>query len=967
MCSIGDLTYDGYRCFQLVMDEASRWVWGFLMKAKEESRPVVVAHLEWLLAQGKRIEVFSTDQGKELVNKKLKSFLRGRGIEFHWTNAYSPEENGLVEKMNGILEARIRSLLTTANMPWLLWGEAFLFAVDVVNVSPSRGLGGETPYSRRFGERPDVEQLKIWGCIVHVFTPKVLRKSKLGLFVGFAKHSESVRVLNLRSGRVEEKRSVKFDEGWTVERSYVEHLLMNTYHKGRFDLPDIIPLVRLPVLAAVTHVELAAETQEELTGPPAKRRRLSSSAGGVGSGVVVEQTPVGMGGPVAEPRSEPPVGAALAADPLSPVCAPQQEGNTLLSEDHERDSSDSEGAGGVLNRRRSVALRELPVASDGCDEDDDAVAESGEVVASGEPVERSGDSVGERLSSSLLDEDSGAGASFRRSTRIRRPNARLFDYVVELPESLVIQAIHAVMNPTSVNEALEAPDADKWIEALYKEFRELLRNNTWELVEKPVGVKVLTSKWVFVRKCNAQGQVERHRARITIKGCKQKYGLDFWETYAPVVCMEAVRLILLLALHYGLLCRHVDFVTAFLNGPIDVEIYMKQPEFFDDGTGRVCRLLRSLYGLKQAPRIWYKTLDKYLRKCGFERSKVDGGIYFRWVNGSPIFFTLYIDDIVIAATMENIKLVLFELEKKFKIKDLGDVSHLLSMEIKYVPGQSLYISQRGYIGRVLERFKMADCKAMPTPQAKGNFPLPGDPDREAVCVNIDPDVDYQCIVGSLQYLVSCSRPDIASAVRTLGKFLTCYTREHFVLAKRVLRYLQGTREYGLAWNKPALPGSQLIAYADADLGNEKDDRRSITGYVLQLNGCTFCYKSKKQPTMTDDTCSAEFVAASECSNMIMWTHNLCEELKLQRTTQTILYEDNQAAIKVIGEVSSGYKVRSVDLKFHKIRDFVERKVFRVEYCPSEDNVADIFTKPLGPQQFTKLRQRLNVLPVPDNE
>jgi hypothetical protein len=265
MCSIGDLAYDGYWCFQLVVDEASCWVWGFLMKAKEEFRPVVVAHLKWLLSQGKRIEVFSTDQGKELVNKKLKSFLRGRGIEFLWTNAYSPEESGLVDKMNDVLEARIRSLLTTANMSWLLWGEAFLFAVDVVNVSPSRGLGGETPYSRRFSERPDVDQLKIWGCIVHVFTPKVLRKSKLenpgklGLFVGFAKHSESVRVLNLRSGRVEEKRSVEFDEGWTVEQSYVEHLLMNTYHRGRFDLPDMIPLVRLPVLDAVTHEALAAE------------------------------------------------------------------------------------------------------------------------------------------------------------------------------------------------------------------------------------------------------------------------------------------------------------------------------------------------------------------------------------------------------------------------------------------------------------------------------------------------------------------------------------------------------------------------------------------------------------------------------------------------------------------------------------------------------------------------------------
>lgn len=159
----------------------------------------------------------------------------------------------------------------------------------------------------------------------------------------------------------------------------------------------------------------------------------------------------------------------------------------------------------------------------------------------------------------------------------------------------MIQVMNAVPEPTSVKAALEAPDSAKRVEALNTEYSKLLRNNTWELVEKPEGAKVLTSKWVFVRKRNAQGQVG---ARITVKGCQQKYGLNFWETYAPVVCTAAVRLVLLATLHYGLLCRHVDFVTAFLNGPIDVEIYMKQPEVFDDGTGRVCKLLRSLYRLK---------------------------------------------------------------------------------------------------------------------------------------------------------------------------------------------------------------------------------------------------------------------------------------------------------------------------------------------------------------------------------
>ncbi|POM64748.1 LOW QUALITY PROTEIN: Polyprotein [Phytophthora palmivora] len=569
-----------------------------------------------------------------------------------------------------------------------------------------------------------------------------------------------------------------------------------------------------------------------------------------------------------------------------------------------------------------VVAEPTPVSTGGL------VAESEGVVASGEPIERAGSSVGETISLSSSgndnDDDSDEGASFRHTMRITTPNVRLRDYEVDLRE---------------IKAALEAADFDKWIEALNNEYRELLRNKTWELVERTEGAKVLTSKWVFVRKRNPQGQVELHRARITVRGCQQKYGLNFSETYAPVIGMVAVRLGFLLALRYGLFCRYVDFVIAFLIGPIDVEIYMSQPEFFDDGTGRIT-----------SKPVWFKVGPENIVSNIEQVLKImDGDVYFRWVNGSPIFLTLYVDGIVIAVTMENIKLVLTELERKFKIKDLGD--SLLAMAITYVPGISISISQRGYIGQLLERFKMASCKAVSTPQAKGTFPCQQDPDRETVCVNIDPDVDYQCIVGSLQYLVSCSKPDTSNAVRILGKFLTCYTKEHFVLAKRVLRYLQSTRDYGL-----------LIANADTDQGNEKDDRCSVTGYVLQLNGCTFAYKSKKQPIMTNGTCSAGFVAARECSNMS------CERTNyLQSIRQTIRNEDNQAAIKVIGEVSSNYEVKSVDLKFHKIRDFVSRKVFRVKYCASDESVADIFTKPLGPQHFRKLRQNLNVLPVPINK
>ncbi|KAE8883878.1 hypothetical protein PF005_g19548 [Phytophthora fragariae] len=228
MCYMGIVTYDGYSHFQLVQDEASRYLWGFLVRRKEDASDAVLAHVKWLLAQGNKIEVFNSDQGRELLNNKLITFLTAHGIEYTWTNAYSPEENGLVERMNGIVAAQVRCILTTANMPDLLWGEAFGFAVEVRDISATKPLNGETPYFRRYGERPDVFKLRTWGCVVFVFTPEKLCTYKLenpgkpGLFVGFAKHSESFRVLNLLTGNIQKVRSVEFHEEWTVDRRYVD-------------------------------------------------------------------------------------------------------------------------------------------------------------------------------------------------------------------------------------------------------------------------------------------------------------------------------------------------------------------------------------------------------------------------------------------------------------------------------------------------------------------------------------------------------------------------------------------------------------------------------------------------------------------------------------------------------------------------------------------------------------------------
>ena len=476
---------------------------------------------------------------------------------------------------------------------------------------------------------------------------------------------------------------------------------------------------------------------------------------------------------------------------------------------------------------------------------------------------------------------------------------------------------------------------------------------------------MLTSKWEFVRKRDAHGRVVRYKARLTIRGCQQQRGVNYWETYAPVVCAEAVRFVLVLALMRGYQARHVDFVTAFLNGAIedDVVIYMAQPEFFDDGSGRVCLLKRSLYGLKQAPRIWYQTLDTWLRAHGWHRSRMDDGVFWRAVGNEFVFLTVYVDDLILVGTPENNEMVLREIQGRFRVKDLGEVRHLLAMEVKMIPGRVLTISQEHYIEVVLTHFGMQHCAPVSTHQVCGDY-LEKPEEPYGSDVN-DPAIPYQEVVGALQYLVHCSRPDIASVVRHLGQFVSCYTATHFERAKRVLQYLQGTKSFGLKWTVPRHyelgQPMTLDAYADADLGNDPfDHHKSVAGHALQLNGCTFGWKSKKEGVVTEDTRSTEFVAASMCSTMIVMFQNLCQELKVQ-LEKTTLYQDNQGTIAVLKSNRGNYKVRGLRLKYHKVRSLCEEGAFRVVYCPSAEMTADILTKPLEVGSYQKLRAALNVV------
>ncbi|KAE9058730.1 hypothetical protein PF010_g30891 [Phytophthora fragariae] len=320
-----------------------------------------------------------------------------------------------------------------------------------------------------------------------------------------------------------------------------------------------------------------------------------------------------------------------------------------------------------------------------------------------------------------------------------------------------------------------------------------------------------------------------------------------------------------------------------------------------------------------------------------------------------IYLTVYVDDIVIAAKPADIETVVRQLSARFEVKDLGRVKHLLGMEINFQPGVILCLSQTAYIERMAAHFRMEHAKMVRSPQMHNERMPPIETDKTQVN---DESLPYREIVGSLQYLVACTQPDMASVVRCLGKYNGAYTRANFTMAKRAIRYLLGTKNYGLVY-RPADTSPLLTAFADADHAMCADTSRSNTGFVLQLNGCAWMWKSKQQSRVTTNTCASELVAACDCVDNLIWARQLLAELHVKTETSTV-HCDNQSALHVIANRGNSKKVQRFAKEARMIAEFVDEGAVEMKYVSTADNVADIFTKALGPQRFEYLRDRLNL-------
>jgi Reverse transcriptase (RNA-dependent DNA polymerase) len=508
---------------------------------------------------------------------------------------------------------------------------------------------------------------------------------------------------------------------------------------------------------------------------------------------------------------------------------------------------------------------------------------------------------------------------------------------------------------------MAGPEAPHWRQACATELAALHEMGAWVLAPLPHGRKALPCKWVFKRKLNSDGSLERYKARLVLCGNRQQFGQDYTDVFSPVARRSSIRLFFAVVASLDLECHQLDISNAFVQGDLSEHICMRQPPGFEDGSSAVCHLHKSLYGLKQAPRVWNKTMTAFLFSLGFRQSPSDGSVFLLAVE--PVHSTtqpalirvlLFVDDMLIAAAdLSAVKSIKARILAKFAGKDLGPCTYFLQMVVQRDRcARTVILKQERQIDELVSRLGLSQAHARTVPMIEGVFR-----DSAGDCLSEMGLTEYRSLIGALNYLSVSTRPDIAFSVAFLSRFLQRPTTDKMARARDIVLYLKGTSTFGLH-----LGGSDffLHGFADADWANCQATRRSQTGLVVHFGQGAVTWKSQRQPTVSRSTAEAEYVAAGEAAKEVQYLCALHQQLAAQSPAVVDVKTDNMSALQMIKDPISADRTKHIDIIYHHVRERVRLNQLTFSYVPSAENVADIFTKPLGRPLFEKFRSALGV-------
>ena len=560
------------------------------------------------------------------------------------------------------------------------------------------------------------------------------------------------------------------------------------------------------------------------------------------------------------------------------------------------------------------------------------------------------DQVGENIVVDQPQLQSRAGRNLSKPKEFWKASALVADSGVELANSVPI--------PKNFNEAM-VWDV-RWAEAIQAEYDAMNLMQVWKVVPKsevPAGHNLIGTRFVFDVKSNPDGTLERMKARLVAQGFSQVEGVDFNETYAPVLKMATLRCALALAAARRYSVVQLDVTTAFLYGSLKERLFAKIPpgynEFVDadlNGNDYVLELKKSMYGLKQAGRSWNDTLHEYMTSLGFARGRKDKCVYIKSNGGNYLVCLVYVDDLIVIAERDSDSAsFVAEFRTKFKIKDPKSLDLFLGINVDYDRAAgTLVMSQQNYVATMLKTFGLADANSQYVPAAMEKLVRDLEYEKSAGTSRDRAEEirTYQSMVGSVLYASTCTRPDIAFAVGRCGSYAAYPGPQHLVAVKRVLKYLKGTASDGISYCADS--DLNLVGFADADWAGDRDTSRSCGGYVFLLAGGAVTWSSKMQATVAKSSAEAEYMSLAAAVMEAKHLRQLLEELGCKQDGPTTIFEDNQACIFMAQNDMFSKRTKHIDVAYHFVQEAVnELGLVKIAKVDTNLNPADIFTKPLS--------------------
>ncbi|CAI5467774.1 unnamed protein product [Closterium sp. Yama58-4] len=481
-----------------------------------------------------------------------------------------------------------------------------------------------------------------------------------------------------------------------------------------------------------------------------------------------------------------------------------------------------------------------------------------------------------------------------------------------------------IPTPRTYAEAMAGPYSSQWQTAMDAEMASWKSTRTYVDEVPPPGANIVSGMWIF-RVKRPPGSPPVFKARYVARGFSQREGVDFFHTFSPTPKMTTLRVLLHIAAQRDYELHSLDFSTAFLQGSLHEEIWLRRPPGFTGSVppGTQWRLQRPVYGLRQAPREWHDTLRTTLAALGFAPSTADPSLFLRTDTSLPPFYILvYVDDLVFATA------------------DTAALAHSHMVQ------------------QILQRFRFTYSSPQSTPLPTGHS-LSALPSDESV----EPSGPYPELVGCLMYLMTCTRPDLAYPLSILARYVAPgrHRKEHMDAAKRVLRYLCSTSGMGLV-----LGGRDrvvLTGHSDASWADDQATQRSSQGYTFSLGSGSVSWRSTRSSSVLSSSCEAEIYATAMAAQELRWLTYLLTDLGERPRSPPVLYVDNQAAIALCEEHRLEHRTKHIALRYFLARELQQRGQLRLRYVATEANLADVFTKALQPCDHQRFCTLLGLVPA----